>query len=195
MGRLSPPRLGIEPSSPAWQAGILTDILTRPDPGTDLYQAHRDTEVCRRNLKVSKTSSSFAGSWVPFPEIRTNFLQKKDSKKNNVERSFCFHPGSNWGSPACQADGLTNFPMKARSLSDRYTYEVPGGTFTNISYGKSMYDVQKKISGRTQIRTGDLSICSRLLYHWAIHPLTAISVRLNFRLYSYAQNQPRYCNM
>ena len=27
----------------------------------------------------------------------------------------CFHPGSNWGSPACQADGLTNFPMKARS--------------------------------------------------------------------------------
>ena len=34
MGRLAPPRLGIEPSSPAWQAGILTDILTRPDHGT-----------------------------------------------------------------------------------------------------------------------------------------------------------------
>ena len=28
---------------------------------------------------------------------------------------LCFHPGSNWGSPACQADGLTNFPMKAQS--------------------------------------------------------------------------------
>ena len=28
----------------------------------------------------------------------------------------CLHPGSNWGSPACQADGLTNFPMKTRSV-------------------------------------------------------------------------------
>ena len=33
-GNFMPPRRGIEPRSPAWQAGILTDILTRPDSGT-----------------------------------------------------------------------------------------------------------------------------------------------------------------
>ena len=34
-------------------------------------------------------------------------------RTKNTWKYFCFHPGSNWGSPACQADGLTNFPMKA----------------------------------------------------------------------------------
>ena len=41
--------------------------------------------------------------------------------------------------------------------------------------GKSKYENKNKKArepwtGRTQIRTGDLSICSRLLYHWTIHP-------------------------
>jgi hypothetical protein len=35
-------------------------------------------------------------------------------------------------------------------------------------------DLNKKKLGPTQIWTGDLSICSRLLYHWAISPETPL---------------------
>lgn len=34
--------------------------------------------------------------------------------------------------------------------------------FTRLNFSKTL--------GHTRIWTGDLSICSRLLYHWAIHP-------------------------
>lgn len=47
-------------------------------------------------------------------------------------------------------------------MSDR-----PVGPFPHAFTMICMYDVW----GCTQVRTGDRSICSRLLYHWAIHPM------------------------
>jgi hypothetical protein len=49
---------------------------------------------------------------------RETKLKKSGKSKNDSAKHIwkgphrCLHPGSNWGSPACQADGLTNFPMK-----------------------------------------------------------------------------------
>jgi hypothetical protein len=83
-------------------------------------------------------------------EKKSNDIGKKGSehtnenKKDTEERSFCFHPGSNWGSPACQADGLTNFPMKARLFQIADALGTPSRIYRGVKGKKRKAPLREK---------------------------------------------------
>ena len=55
---------------------------------------------------------------------------------------------------------------------------------------------KKKKPGDTRVRTGDLSICSRMLYHWAISPdddfQVYADIYLSYYIDFYEIDKPRY---
>ncbi len=83
----------------------------------------------KRMMIISALSLVLYGTWYFVCNSKNSARWNLDFEKSRVELEFpfpfratktcsdrspyCFHPGSNWGSFACEANGLTNFPMKA----------------------------------------------------------------------------------